>query len=323
MTRSYWFMVALALVWIPVPSLGLENTFSQPGFGYTIDYPGDWVAERPTDYTVRFTGRRGTPAARVAFSIQNVASTAIGGRFDGPTALLDDLKCQLVISATDICIHPGPPFTVLDTSGTGLTGPQIIAEYRSGDDVYKKWIAVVPHSSGDVFYVAMYTALRSDYDRFKPAVDAMVATWTIGGTGATPDEGKPPTPGSPRIVVLLHQTGHIGPYDYVAEAYDKRYYQVVVTEPGYLALAVIDEEGESISGWLYTPAGVELLKKPGNFREIYTNAYEVPPGTYTLKVGQDTMVTESDFEVYVFFSTAPFTVEDLIVTFGPKYQVLP
>ena len=124
MTWPYWFMVVLALVGVSVSAVGLENTFAQPGFGYTIDYPANWVAERPADYTVRFTGRTGTPAARVVFSIQNVASTAIGGRFTDPSALLDDLKCQLATSATDICIYQGPPFTLVDVPAEGSPAPR-------------------------------------------------------------------------------------------------------------------------------------------------------------------------------------------------------
>ncbi len=239
MTWPYWFMVVLALVGVSVSAVGLENTFAQPGFGYTIDYPANWVAERPADYTVRFTGRTGTPAARVVFSIQNVASTAIGGRFTDPSALLDNLKCQLATSAPDICIYQGPPFTLVDVSGGGLSGPQIIVEYKSKDDIYKKGIAVVPHSSGDVFYVAMYTTLRGDYERFKSIVDDMVATWRIGGTGGAQDEGTETTsPGSHPIVILLHQSGHIGPYDYAAGAH----YQVVEAELGRLRSPQVGEE---------------------------------------------------------------------------------
>jgi hypothetical protein len=49
----------------------------------------------------------------------------------------------------------------------------------------------------------------------------------------------------------------------------------------------------------------------------------VAPGTYTVKVGQDNMVTESDFEMYVYFSLTPFTIDDLVAQFGPRARVLP
>jgi hypothetical protein len=63
--------------------------------------------------------------------------------------------------------------------------------------------------------------------------------------------------------------------------------------------------------------------KPGNYADVYTSSYPVAPGTYTVKVGQDNMVTESDFEMYVYFSLTPFTIDDLVAQFGPRVRVLP
>ena len=312
------------LMWIGLSLVGmaLENSFGETMLGYTIDYPAGWVVERPSDYTVRFTGAAGSSASRVTFVIQNVASTAIGGAFEDTSALLDDLKCQLVRGTDDICIYTGDPITVVDTSERTLVGPQVVAEYVYDGEVYREWLAIVPHGSGNVFYVLTYTALQNDYDRFEPTVLDMILTWTIGRT----TDASPPSSSSissGQIVVLLQDSGHIGPYDYAAGAYDKRFYDVVITAPGYLAIAVIDEAGESISGWVYTPAGVELVHKPGNYTEIYTSSYAVFPGTYQIKVGQDTRVTESDFALYVYFDTSPFTVDDLEAAFGSRYRTMP
>ena len=324
MTSRWAWLTVLLIVGISLGAWGLGNTFEDASLGYTIDYPSDWVVERPSEYSARFTGAAWTPASRVTFTIQNVASTAIGGTYADSSSLLADLKCQLVSDAGDICIYVGEDITVVDSSGRTLTGPQIVAEYEAGADVYQEWIAVVPHGSGDVFYVLSYLALRDDYDRYEPTVLDMVRSWTIGGSqGASASTTQTEQPGSGTISVLLQDTGHIGPYDYAASAFDKRYYDVTITTHGYLAIAVIDEDGEWISGWVYEPNGTELMHKAGNFAEIYTDAYEVFPGTYEIKVGQDTMVTESDFALTVYFSTQPFTIDDLEAAFGSRYQVMP
>jgi hypothetical protein len=323
MVRKGSLLIAFILIGLSGVVVGLENTFGEAALGYTIDYPANWVVERPSDFTVRFGGATG-PASRVAFAIQNVASTSIGGQYASVGELLDALKCQLVSGAEDICLYTGESITVVDASGRTLVGPQIVAEYAYDGGVYKEWLAVVPHSSGNVFYVLTYTAPQDDYDRFEPTALEMVSTWTIGGTptGSTPPPTSSPTsPG--RIIVLLEDRGHVGPYDYGAGSYDKRFYDVVITTRGYLAIAVVDEAGESISGWVYTPAGAELVHKPGNFAEIYTDAYEVFPGTYQIKVGQDTMVTESDFALYVYFSSSPFGIGDLEAAFGSRYRTMP
>ena len=324
MNRRCVLACTLLVVGLSVGVLGLDNVFGESNLGYTIEYPSGWVVERPGDFTVLFTGVAWTTASRVSLTIQNLGSTAMGGVYETTDDLLDALRCQLVTGAGDVCIYLGQPITVVDTSGRSLVGPQLVAEYEYGDDIYKEWIAIVPHGSGEVFYVLTYSAPRDDYDRYEPIILDMVATWTIGGTTQTSggSESTQVSSGG-EISILLQDSGHLGPYDYAASSYDKRYYDVVVTTPGYLAIAVLDEADESISGWIHTPTGVELMHKPGNYAEIYTDAYEVFPGTYELKVGQDTMVTESDFAVYVFFSTSPFTVEDLIAEFGSEYQVMP
>jgi len=323
--RRGWLLVLL-IAGISFTALGLEHTFEGASLGYTIDYPSGWIVERPGDYTVRFTGSSWIPASRAAFTIQNAASTAIGGDYSDTGTLLADLKCQLVAGSGDICLYAGKDLVVADAAGRQLVGPQIIAEYAYAGDIYREWVAIVPHSTGEIFYVLRYIALASDYDRFEPTVLDMLSTWTIGepaGDSATQTPGMPPSGGPSEITILLEDSGHLGPYDYAAGSYDKRYYDVAVTTHGYMAIAVIDEAGESISGWIYAPDGRELIHKPGNYTEIYTAAYEVFPGSYELKVGQDTMITESDFSVYVFFSRSPFTVEDLIAAYGPDEQVMP
>ena len=130
MARRLGILCLLVVFGMSVTALGLDNLFSEEGFGYTIEYPADWVAERPSDYTVRFTGVGWTTASRVAFAIQNIATSAIGGIYDTVDELLDDLKCQLVTGADDICIYIGDPIVVVDTSGVELVGPQLLAEYE-------------------------------------------------------------------------------------------------------------------------------------------------------------------------------------------------
>ena len=325
MTARWGWLTVLLIVGMALTAFGLDNTFEDATLGYAIEYPADWVVERPSTYAVRFTGAAWIPASRVDFTIQNVASIAIGGSYADVAALLDDLKCQLVAGADDICIYIGETITIVDADGRTLAGSQIAVEYERGGGIYREWIAVVPHGSGEIFYVLTYHARREDYDRYEPTVLDMVRSWTIGGLqgAGVPATSSTTQPGSGDITVLLQDSGHIGPYDYAAGSYDKRTYDVTVTTHGYLAIAVIDEAGESISGWVTSPKGIEVMHKAGNFAEIYTDAYEVFPGTYELKVGQDTMVTESDFAVTVYFSTQPFTIDDLEAAFGSRYQVMP
>jgi hypothetical protein len=312
----------LAVVGFVVLLFGLvaqARSFSDSTLGYSIDVPDSWQVERPSSYEVQFSGNSGAAASAV-FSIQNVASTAIGGQYAEVAALVEDLKCQWVAGSGDICIYLGDALLVRDAAGNVLSGPQWIAEYEYGDTVYKEWLAVVAHSSGQVFYVLTYTIPRTYYDAVEPTILDMLGTWTIGASSSTAS-GTPSSSAS-SIRVLFEDRGHIGPYDYAADAYDKRLYQVTIPTAGYVALCVVDEPSESISGWILTLGGQTIVQKPGNAADVYTGCYEVPAGTVVVKVGQDTMVTESAFELYLYFSTQPFTIDDLVARFGPRVRTL-
>ena len=181
MLRNGCLLIALILVGCSVVGVGLANTFGEAALGYSIDYPADWVADRPSEFTARFTGAAETPAANVTFTIQNAAATSIGGPYASVEELLDNLKCQLVTGAEDICLYMGSQISLVDLAGQQLVGPQVIAEYVYDGALYKDWVAIVPHGSGDIFYVLSFTALQDDYDQFEPVVLEMLTTWAIVG----------------------------------------------------------------------------------------------------------------------------------------------
>jgi len=332
MTTKRWiaFGVLMALVGMLCVAGWADSTFADAALGYSIEYPTGWSMTQPDDYSARFGGPDG-----VYVKIQNVASTAIGGNYADVESLAANLRCQLASGALSICIYGGGPFDVTDADGVQLAGIQFLAEYTYNGVTVKEWYAVVAHASGDILYVLSYTASGDVYPIHEPAVVAMVRTWTVGGASTSgpatsgPTSSGPitsgPTPptGTADIAVILRDSGHIGPYHYAESTYDKRLYEFTVSAAGYVALCVVDEARESITGWIFAADGTQVTFKPGNYADVYTSSYPVAPGTYTVKVGQDTMVTESDFEMYVYFSLTPFTIDDLVAQFGPRVRVLP
>jgi len=323
--RLIAFGVLVALVGMLCVAGWADQTFADAALGYSIEYPAGWSMTQPDDYSVRFGGPEG-----VYVKIQNVASTAIGGNYADVESLAANLRCQLASGADSICIYGGGPFDVTDADGVQLAGIQFLAEYTYNGVTVKEWYAVVEHASGDILYVLSYTASSDVYPIHEPAVVAMVRTWTVGGastsgpatSGPTTSGPTPPT-GAADIYVILQDQGHIGPYHYAESTYDKRFYEFTVSAVGYVALCVIDEAREAITGWIFAADGTQVTFKPGNYADVYTSSYAVAPGTYTVKVGQDNMVTESDFEMYVYFSLTPFTIDDLVAQFGPRVRVLP
>ncbi len=298
-----------------------STAFADAALGYSIEIPVGWGVTRPDDYSVRFGG-----PDDVYVKIQNVASAAIGGIYADVESLAANLKCQLVAPTEHICIYSGGALAVYDADGVRLTSTEFLAEYTYNGMQVREWFAVVEHASGDVFYVLSYTSSSGVYAAHEPAVIDMVRSWIITGASVgdsgTVDSSSSATAAAD-IVVILQDRGHIGPYNYAESTYDKRYYEFTISADGYVGLCVVDQSGEAITGWIFAADGTEVTQKPGTYADVYTSSYAVAPGTYTVKVGQDNMVTESDFEMYVYFSLTPFTIDDLVTRFGPRIRVLP
>ncbi len=316
-----WRAIAAGLATVAAISvLGWAGeTFSDTRLGYSIEIPTGWDASRPDDNSVRFGGPAGAH-----LEIQNILSAESGGNYADVDALLSNLKCQLAATADSISIYGAGDFDVYDVDGVHLNGRQFLTDYTYGGTSVREWYGVVAHASGSVFYVASYTADAQAYTAYEQAVIASLRTWTISGAAGATGAETPETPAGPAdIYVLLEDQGHIGPYHYAEDTYDKRLYEFTVSASGYVALCVVDEAGGSITGWIFAADGTEVTRKPGNYADVYTSSYPIPPGTYTVKVGQDNMATESDFFVQVYFSLAPFTIDDLVARFGPRVRVLP
>ncbi len=321
MTKRAWGVLLTALVMVGMTStMGWAGeAFSDANLGYSIETPVGWTLSRPDAQTVRLGGPAG-----VYFKIQNILTTARGGNYDDVGSLVANVKCQLAAGADSISIYGAGDFDVYDADGVHLVGRQFLTDYSYEGVAVREWYGVVAHASGGVFYVLSYTAASEAYSVYEPDVIASLRTWTVSGAAGTVESPTAGAPSEPMdIFVVLEDSGHIGPYHYAESAYDKRYYEFTVSAAGYVALCVVDQAGEAITGWIFAADGTQVTTKPGNYADVYTSSYPVGPGTYTVKVGQDNMVTESDFQMQVYFSLTPFTIDDLVARFGPRVRVLP
>ena len=314
--RNWSVLVAALAITGVISTFGcVGETFSDVHLGYSIDAPSGWDVSQPDANTVRIGGPAG-----VYFKIQNVASTAIGGNYGDVDALLANVKCQLVSGADTISIYAAGNFDVYDVDGVHLVGRQFLTDYTYAGTSVREWYGIVEHASGSIFYVLSYTAVSEAYAVYEQDVIESLRTWIVSGaSGNTSSSG----PAGSDIVVFLEDSGHVGPYDYANDAYDKRTYELTISDPGYVALCVVDQAGEAITGWIFAADGTQVTFKPGNFADVYTNSTPVSPGMYTVKIGQDNMTTESDFLLQMYFSLRPFTIDDLVTRFGPRVRVLP
>jgi hypothetical protein len=152
--------------------------FQEKGFGYTIQYPSDWIYTKPSSNIVVFSGAEGTDAFYSTVSIQNVASIKRGGKYENINSFITDLKNQLIAGAKNTKIY-NEKSLVYEKNWIRLIGQEFITEYIRQGEHFKQWIIVVKRENGEIFYGWFYTAPLNIYNSFLPLAEAMLDSWTI------------------------------------------------------------------------------------------------------------------------------------------------
>ncbi len=152
--------------------------FGEPEFGFSIDYPAEWIVAKPSALTVTFSGRQGTDAFYAVVSIQNVKPPSASGPGQATAAVVSDLKSQWAAGATDVGYFGEGPITY-ENKGLRLQGHQFLVAYTQGGQRFKQWTVVVPRPAGTVVHVWSYTAPDGLFHVFRPIAEAMRKTWTI------------------------------------------------------------------------------------------------------------------------------------------------
>ncbi len=66
--------------------------FADPKFGFSIDYPANWIIVKPSPFAVIFRATEGTDAFYSTVSIRNIRPSLAAGQKQVATAVLSDLK---------------------------------------------------------------------------------------------------------------------------------------------------------------------------------------------------------------------------------------
>lgn len=167
----------------PSPGAGAKTgiapkRFAEPGYGYSIQYPGDWVVSLSSANTATFSGKKGTDAFHAIVSIQNVKPPEAKTPAQATLRALADLKASLSREASNVVFVGEQPLTYKNENLI-LEGRQIIVTYTFAGERYRKWALVVPRPSGTVAHIWSYTAPDSRFRTFRPFADAMLKSWTI------------------------------------------------------------------------------------------------------------------------------------------------
>lgn len=148
------------------------HRFTEPGYGFFMDYPKDWVVDKPTAFTASFSGPQGTPAHDAVISVQNVNPT---GAKSGPESA--------TMAAADLLKALGQDTRGMKVLGEGALaespGSQFIAQYDYSGRTYRKWAVVVPRPEGTIAHIWSFTAPDKDFETYRPVAESMLRSWTL------------------------------------------------------------------------------------------------------------------------------------------------
>lgn len=154
---------------VPAPDM---NRFTEPGYGFLMDYPKDWTVEKPTAYTATFSGPEGAASHDAVVSIQNVnpagaqtgEQAAVMATADLLKALESGTRAMRVLGEGKLAESPGSQF---------------IARYEYSGQAYRKWAVVVPRPEGTIAHIWSFTAPEASFESYRPVAESMLRSWTL------------------------------------------------------------------------------------------------------------------------------------------------
>ena len=152
--------------------------FGERDIGYTVAFPGDWMATRLNPAVVLLSGQEGTDAYFATVGIQNVQPPKAGGPQEAMAIVIAGLKSELSEKARDVRYFDEGSLSY-EKKDLTLKAHQFVVTYSDGDQRYKQWTMVLPRPSGTVIHVWSYRAPEKQFDIYRPIADAIRQSWRI------------------------------------------------------------------------------------------------------------------------------------------------
>ncbi len=163
----------------PTPvSTTSSQQFSEPGFGYVMDYPSDWDFSQPAAMTAMFSGREGTPEYAAIIGVQNIQPSGATTGDESVQRALNQLRSSLGNAVRDLKILGDKPWAY-QRDGRRLVGRQISVSYTHSGQRFRKHLIAIPRPTGTVAHVWSYTAPEQQFTSFQPIARQMLASLRI------------------------------------------------------------------------------------------------------------------------------------------------
>ena len=166
------------------PKVVLESNvlvFEEPGYGYSIRYPKDWIYTIPSKMTAMFSGAAGSPAYSAIVSVQNIAPPHVETSEDTLRATLSELKLKLQKSVLSLKVHDDKPWDYVRETFR-LNGRELIFSYSHAGQIFFKRIIIVPRPFHKLAHIWSYTAPVEIFDTYQKTANKILLSWTILST---------------------------------------------------------------------------------------------------------------------------------------------
>ena len=152
--------------------------FSEPGYGYVIEYPFGWDLIKSKGMAATFSGRKGTLDHAAIIGIQNIEPPDASNPNQAAQLAFNQMKKSLIKAVTNFKVLEDKVWAY-EQAGTNLTGRHLLIVYEHAGIAFKKRMIVLPRLKGTVVHAWSYTAPQSQYATLQPHAERMLKSWKI------------------------------------------------------------------------------------------------------------------------------------------------
>jgi hypothetical protein len=152
--------------------------FEEPGYGYSIRYPKDWVHTKSSRMTSIFSGVEGSVAYSAIVSVQNISPPQAQTSEDAARSALFELKKSLQKSVLSLHVQYDKPWDYV-REPFHLNGRELIVSYTYAGQKFLKKIIILPRPFRKLAHIWSYTAPAKIFDTYRETANKMLLSWII------------------------------------------------------------------------------------------------------------------------------------------------
>lgn len=170
-------VVAVSLAY--AGDVALTETFSNPLYHYTIQYPSDWKCDDRGQGVVvcRNHQNKNTPA--LSINIQTIYTKKADGKYATVKDLMDDFRQQVPMHTRNAVFLERKPVLLKEPDGTYRDGEETVFLFRENGITYKQWQVMMLNSDGNLFQALAYRAPEKYFASYYSLAEQIFSTWSL------------------------------------------------------------------------------------------------------------------------------------------------